>query len=144
MGEIREEASDMPLAGAAEPRYPPEAWRRVATEIKRRRVHLQMTQPQVHAAGGPSVSMISNIEGAKKDHYDARALARLEIALRFETGSIASLLEGGEATPLTEQVSPGAAAEGWVLVAVPPGLNERHRRVVVRVAESLARELNDA
>ncbi|MCC5574573.1 hypothetical protein IMZ11_02820 [Microtetraspora sp. AC03309] len=89
----------------------PEAWARVAREVKRRRIQLEMTQPQVHAAGGPSVSMLSKIEGAKQQGYEDMALARLEKALQWESGSIEAIRNGQPPTPLTAQHDEPARAE---------------------------------
>lgn len=86
----------------------PEAWARLAREVKRRRVQLELTQQQVASEGGPSVSILTRIETAKQTSYQDMALARLERALQWEPGSIAAILAGGTPTP-TAQASPREA-----------------------------------
>lgn len=72
----------------------------------RRRNHLRMTQEEVKAAGGPSTATMRLIEGALQDSYRDVILGRLEDALRWEPGSVAAILSGGDPTPRTEPVPP--------------------------------------
>lgn len=75
-------------------------WRRLAEYVAKRRTQLGMTQGEVHAAGGPSVATMRLIEGAMQQSYRQVILGRLEEALRWQTGSVAAILVGGEPTPV--------------------------------------------
>lgn len=79
--------------------YPPEAWRRLARAVKDRRRDLGHTQVTLSAAGGPSATIISRIEGAKQSAYEPRVLSLLERALCWSPGSVTAILDGGRASP---------------------------------------------
>lgn len=121
----------------------PQAWERVAVEVKRRRVQLGLTQPQVHAAGGPSVSMLSKIEGAKRTSYEDMALARLEKALQWAPGSIEAIRKGGAPTPLqieetpasSRNPAPASGEESPVFQALQRYLAARDAEVARRIEE---------
>lgn len=78
---------------------PPDSdWQRLADYVTRRRTQLGMTQGEVQAAGGPSVATMRLLEGAMQQGYRAVILGRLEEALRWRPGSVATILAGGEPT----------------------------------------------
>ncbi|WP_326643069.1 helix-turn-helix domain-containing protein [Streptosporangium sp. NBC_01755] len=76
----------------------PEDRARLAREVKRRRQQLGLTQTQLVAVGGPSVSLISKIESRKPGPYDGMSILRLERALQWQEGSIDAVLDGGSPT----------------------------------------------
>lgn len=75
-------------------------WQRVAEYVRDRRIDLDMTQADVHSAGGPSPATQRLIEGALQDSYQSAILARLERALKWERGSIRAIRRGGEPVPV--------------------------------------------
>lgn len=85
-----------------ETEYKPEDWARLASQVKQRRVSLDLTQTQVNAAGGPSVSVLSRIETARGASYDDIAIARLEKVLRWRAGSIHRILQGEDPQPISD------------------------------------------
>lgn len=99
----------------------PEARARLARAVKNRRHQLELTQPQLVAAGGPSVSLISRIESGKPGSYDEMSILRLERALQWAAGSVEAILDGSDPTPAGER-TPGKAAEPPLpLPAAPQG-----------------------
>lgn len=121
----------------------PRAWERVAAEVKRRRVELGLTQPQVHAAGGPSVSMLSKIEGAKRTSYEDMAIARLEKALQWAPGSIEAIRRGGAPTPLKVEEAPAGAQKSLLgLDEQSPVFRALERYLAARDAE-VARRIEE-
>jgi hypothetical protein len=68
----------------------------VADYVRERRIELDLTQADVHSAGGPSPATQRLIEGALQTTYQAAILARLERALQWERGSIRAIRRGGE------------------------------------------------
>src|SRR5437868_268059 len=69
---------------------------RLAEFVRERRVDLGMTQEDARAAGGPSTATMRLIEGALQHGYHPATLRDLEKALRWERGSAARILAGGE------------------------------------------------
>lgn len=140
--------------------HSPDDWARLAREVRRRRVDLEMTQPQLTAAGGPSLSIVSKIEGAKQGSYGDRSLARLEKALQWTPGSIVAILRGAPPTPLGQQppgtttpteLPPAPASEGEaagiaahdnLFAALLEELSEVNRKLD-KLSERLDRETDD-
>jgi hypothetical protein len=75
-------------------------WQRLADYVLERRLELDMTQADVHAAGGPSTAVIRQVEGALSDSYTPVILSRLERALGWERGSVRAIRAGGEPVPV--------------------------------------------
>lgn len=105
-------------------------WRRLAEYVVTRRRALGMNQDDVKAAGGPSAATVRNIEGALNKSYKPHVIGRLERALRWEQGSIDSILAGGEPTPI-EAMRPAAE----------PGREPTVAELAAQLAE-LERKLN--
>lgn len=81
--------------------HTPEALRRLGAHVRRRRLDLGgLSQPDVHARGGPSVSVLSKIETGARAYGD-RVIVKLEDALGWERGSVQAILDGGEPTVKT-------------------------------------------
>lgn len=89
-------------------------WRRLAEATRDRRVELGMTQEDIRSAGGPSTATMRLIEGALQESYQPATLRDLELALRWERGSVARLLAGGNPVPFAGDMPPRqeAAAPG--------------------------------
>lgn len=78
------------------PRSATQDWQRLADKVVARRTSLGMTQQSVQAAGGPSVATMRLIEGGQPKTYRGTILGRLEKALQWQSGSVDSVLEGGD------------------------------------------------
>lgn len=89
-------------------------WLRVAEYVRDRRDELEMTQADVHAAGGPSTATQRLIEGGLSTSYQPSVLAKLERVLGWQRGSVRVILKGGEPTLLGDRNRPP-------LRAVPDG-----------------------
>lgn len=92
-------------------------WRRLARLARDRRGDLRLTQGEVSASGGPSISTLRLIEGALQPSGFRPAILRaLERALQWEPGSVRAVLDGGDPTPITGDdptlpgISPAPAA----------------------------------
>lgn len=81
-------------------------WDRLAEFVRERRVELGMTQEDARAAGGPSTATMRLIEGALQHSYQPATLRDLEKALRWERGSAARILAGGEPVRLSAGLAP--------------------------------------
>lgn len=98
----------------------PEDWARLGPEVKKRRIQLGLTQPGLVAAGGPSGSVISRIEGGKPGSYDDRSILRLERALQWQEGSVDAILDGGEAVPVGKNATASpATVVGKAAISLP-------------------------
>lgn len=73
-------------------------WRRLAELTEKRRTELRLSQPDVQQRGGPSVATLRLIEGALSEGYRERTFSQLEHALRWGTGSVQRILQGGDPT----------------------------------------------
>lgn len=70
-----------------------------------RRRELGLTQPEVARRGGPSAALVRQVEsGTYKASMQATVRRGYETALRWEAGSIDSILEGGVPAPLPEDI----------------------------------------
>lgn len=85
-------------------------WDRLAEFARERRVELGMTQEDVRAAGGPSTATMRLIEGALQQGYQPATLRDLEKVFRWERGSAARILAGGEPAELSVGPAPGRPA----------------------------------
>lgn len=88
--------------------YSPEDLRRLGRHVRDRRLALGMSQAAVAAKGGPSTGVLSKIETGVKTYGD-RVIIPLERVLRWERGSVAAILAGGE--PALRPGSPGTSTE---------------------------------
>jgi hypothetical protein len=93
-------------------------WHRVAEYVIDRRTDLDMTQADVHAAGGPSTATLRLIEGGLQDRYQPAILARLERVLGWERGSIRAIRKGGE--PVLAGDRPAQRGTSALLPSDPP------------------------
>lgn len=75
--------------------HTPEALQRLGEYVRRRRMELKLSQPDIAARGGPSVSVLSKIETGSR-RYGDRVIIKLEDTLGWERGSVQAILDGGE------------------------------------------------
>jgi hypothetical protein len=80
-----------------------EDWKRLAAYIKDRRDALDMTQGDVRAAGGPSVTTLQKLELAARTAYRRGTLTAVDRALKWRPGSSRAILKGDEPTPLDDR-----------------------------------------
>lgn len=93
-------------------------WDRLAEFVRERRTDLGMTQEDARGVGGPSTATMRLIEGALQQSYQPSTLRDLEKALRWERGSVRSILAGGDPVPVPDTVA-----------SVPPAAPEPPREV---------------
>lgn len=89
---------------------------RFARIVRARREELGLRQDQMRDAGGPSTTTMTKVENAA-DAPSRVTLRKLDAALRWEPGSAARALDGGEPTPLGESAGYASAtgsADGTV------------------------------
>lgn len=84
-------------------------WQRLATRLRNRRVHEMGYKSKValykaHDVPAALQRIISDIENAKRDNYDADTLARIERVYEWLPGSIGAVLNGGEPMPAEDDV----------------------------------------
>lgn len=86
----------------AMPDYPPEAWTRLGSIVEARRRKLDFKQDDAKSLSGGRISRAtwSDVERGARTNYDRRTLDGVELACRWEEGSIDRVLAGGEPVPL--------------------------------------------
>lgn len=70
--------------------------------LERREKQLDLTQLDVHAAGGPSNSTQTEIENGRLEKLTRVTRKKLDAGLRWEPGSAQRVWDGGEPTPLSD------------------------------------------
>lgn len=90
-------------------------WQRLGQRVIARRIALKYRRREdlANAFDGLSLRTLGDIEAGRKQGYHPNTLATLEHALHWEPGSIAALLDGGEATEKP-------ASAGSAVAATPP------------------------
>ncbi len=105
----------------------PDAWKRVAAAIKKRRSELGYNQAQVYGANGPSLPTLRNLETAAGLTYRDDTLASLERVLGWAPGSISAILNGEEPTEATGPIVEFAEDDGHggkkITVGLPASAN---------------------
>lgn len=76
--------------------------KRLGDLVRARRRELKLTQADVQESGGPSTATIRLIEGGKHTDLRPGTVAPLEQILKWQEGSIAKVLEGGDPIPAPE------------------------------------------
>lgn len=114
------------------------SWEQLAAAVKERRIALGLTQTQVAELGGLSVELLRMVENNRTGQRLSAPKARgLERALRWESGSIAAVIAGGEPTPAaTPPVAPPAAGP-------PMGPEPADRFAMARRVLALRRTFGD-
>lgn len=75
---------------------------RLSRYVRERRQQLDLRQDEVDAAGGPSDTLVSQIERDEwhpTERYTS-TLRKLDVGLQWQPGSARRILEGGEPQPL--------------------------------------------
>jgi hypothetical protein len=105
--------------------YPPEAWKRLGTELEKRRGKLgygfRRRDQFLRDRGGPSApspKMIARLERGERTSYPPATVATLESLYDVEPGSFERALQGGELAPA---VVPPAARPPVPRQPSPPG-----------------------
>lgn len=71
----------------------------LARHVLARREQLDLTQLEVHAAGGPSNTWQTLIEGGRIETLSRSTARKLDAGLHWEPGSARRVWEGGKPTP---------------------------------------------
>jgi DNA-binding XRE family transcriptional regulator len=112
-----------------------QGWTHLADLVRRERNSRRLTQAQFADAIGLQPRTISNIERAAKDHYDPNTKDAIEIAMRWQVGSVDRVVNGQ--APIRQREAEDAMAERmrelWPLLSLDA------REAVVRIVELLAR-----
>lgn len=117
-------------------------WRHAGIEVRRRRVELDYTQPQLSAVGGPSPKTLSLIENGTPGEYTTRVIAKLEKALRWQPGSWAAVLAGGRGVPFAEAPVREDTSTEYEIMR-DPSLDDAAKRVLVASYRALRRTPDD-
>lgn len=84
------------------------SWERLGDEVRLRRKHLKLTQPEVAERGGLSVATIRAIETNRAGRLSPRLRRALERAIEWEPGTIDTVLEGGGPRPVATTTAPAS------------------------------------
>lgn len=99
---------------------------RLGRLVRQRRKGLKLTQAAVQEADGPSTATLRLIEGGKHTDFRPSTSEPLERILRWDRGSIDSILKGGDPTPIEPLPKlPRNAPNAPVLGAVDKALGVR-------------------
>lgn len=116
--------------------------RRLGAAVKARRNQLLMTHAAIHAAGGPSPTVLQNIENGRNITIRHATGVRLEDALKWRRGSVDALLAGGDALELEPDMHMEVIEESpaeRILVEIVDGVStlpERDRREVLALVRA--------
>ena len=94
------------------PSPPSGAWRRLGALLVQRRIELAPRYRQRTAFAedvGIKWRLLYDIERAKRDSFTPETLAAIEVAYRWQPGSVARVLAGGDPVPLAPPAPPGGA-----------------------------------
>jgi hypothetical protein len=102
------------------PTHPVPAWQRLGELLVRRRIELDTryaNRQKFTAERGVNYRTVSDIETGRRDNYEPRTFAELEVAYGLAPGSISRALAGGEldlpVPPSTPPACPPAAAPAY-------------------------------
>ena len=99
----------------------PEARKRLADLMEQRRVSLRLTWREVAEAAGISYEALRNARNGTAA-IAALTQAGIEDGLRWERGSIAHVLDGGDPVPAGELASPEPVTASGTLTIEPPAI----------------------
>lgn len=85
------------------------SWERLAREVRLRRQHLDLTQPEMAKRGPLSVTTIRYIENNRIDRLSRRSREALDRALDWVHGSTDAVLSGGTPIPAGAPTIPAPA-----------------------------------
>jgi hypothetical protein len=128
------------------------ARQRLAAAVKRRRGDdLHLRQEDVSGRGGPSKASLHSIENASADAYHDTTIAKLEQALLWKPGSIASIVAGGEPVPIESDAPAGVEPiqviyKGWKVTVLPDpdATQEQIDATLPGILEDSYRRINEA
>lgn len=86
------------------------SWERLGREVRLRRQHLDLTQPEMAKRGPLSVTTIRYIENNRIDRLSRRSREALDRALNWAPGSTDAVLSGGTPIPVGGTTMPAAVA----------------------------------
>jgi hypothetical protein len=96
------------------------AWDRLAEYVVRRRVELgYKNRPALVANSSIGLRTLGDIETGRRTSYDRSTIAAIEDALRWRSGSVAAVLEGGEPVAAGEATAQPSTVDA--LPAFPTG-----------------------
>jgi hypothetical protein len=117
--------------------------------VKERRELHGWTQLDVATRGELSLDRVQSIESVRTDRYSGRTLSKFERGMRWEPGSVRSVLDGGDPVPMAQRKpigtayeveSAGPAGEWSTEEAVRrSGLSEETKRELLSLRELVAR-----
>ncbi|MCA2243345.1 MULTISPECIES: DNA-binding protein [Mycobacteriaceae] len=81
-------------------------WEKLGVVVRDRRAELGLTQTDVNELGGPSVLTLRAIENNRAGRLSPRLRRSLERALKWESGSIEAVLEGGVPKEIQQPSAP--------------------------------------
>jgi transcriptional regulator with XRE-family HTH domain len=112
-----------------------QGWTHLGEIIQRERKRRRLTQAQFADAIGLKPRTISNIERAAKESYDPSTIDAIELAMRWQVGSVDRVVNGQ--SPILEREAEDALTER--MRELWPRLSPDAREAVVRIVELLAR-----
>jgi transcriptional regulator with XRE-family HTH domain len=110
-------------------------WADLASLVRRERKRRRLTQARFALSIGLKPRTISNIERAAKDNYDPGTKDAIELAMRWQVGSVDRVVNGQP--PIPEREAEDALTER--MRELWPSLSPDAREAVVRIVELLAR-----
>lgn len=120
-------------------------WDRLAAHVVSRRVELgyRTRQQFAQASTGLSVRTLGDVETARRASYDKGTIAALEQALGWVTGSVNTVLDGGDATPRAEtppDLPEADPADRALARVMKSDLPEAKKRLIVKMLLEERRE----
>lgn len=81
-------------------------WAKLGVVVRDRRADLGLTQTDVDKLGGPSVLTLRAIENNRAGRLTPRLRRSLERVLKWESGSVEAVLEGGAPKVIQQPITP--------------------------------------
>lgn len=115
-------------------------WARLAKRVVAARVERGMNSREALAKeGGFSTRFLGDIETGRRSNYDPAYLARLEQALGWATGSVDSILAGGEPLRRDADEEPDSELEYEIAMILRSDLPEAQKQAMASYARELQR-----
>ncbi|OBG32371.1 hypothetical protein [Mycolicibacter heraklionensis] len=92
---------------------------RFAAIVRDKVSQLGLTQTDIHSGGGPSDTTLRRIMAGEEVGVSLRTLSRLDTIFKWEPGSAARTLAGGDPTPVAKTIT-GAGVPESFRVAITP------------------------
>lgn len=110
---------------------------RLGRYVYNRRGELGLNQLEVHAAGGPSNTKLTEIENGRLAQLTNQTARKLDKGLRWMQGSARATWDGGEPIPLPTGMRPESSAILRDYIAAAD-LDEHKRAELLRVLDNSA------